>query len=193
MWPLNSLLIALRTLDYKTEFDPNSVPKDVREKFAYHEGITKDRVGKRLMSKKEPVDFIASVQKYNAEMTAKGSQDKIITKEELEFNMTVFVFAGSETTSSALSGTLRYLLKDNRVKSKLQKEIRDAFASEEDITVSAVSKLEYLTAVLNEGLRLAPPPAVGIPRQSPKGRHMVCGMTVPSDVRNLSCYRVRQY
>ena len=58
-------------------------------------------------------------------------------------------------------------------------EIRAAFAREEDINVASTTKLEYLIAVISEGIRLGPPSAIGVPRVVPKGGAEICGRWVP--------------
>jgi cytochrome P450 len=49
---------------------------------------------------------------------------------------------------------------------KLQDEIRSAFSSMDEITADSVSNLEYLGAVIEEGLRIFPPAPFGPPRVS---------------------------
>lgn len=66
---------------------------------------------------------------------------------------------GTETTATALSGLI-YLLhqRDNKeALEKLKSEIRTSFARFEHVTLNALSRLEYLQAVLQEGLRIYPP------------------------------------
>lgn len=72
--------------------------------------------------------------------------------------MTVLIFAGSETTASGLSGILRILLQNKHPLTKLIHEIRSSFADEAEITMAPVGRLKYLEAVINEGLRVCPPP-----------------------------------
>ena len=71
--------------------------------------------------------------------------------------------AGSETSAVALSTVLYYLGKEKAAYAELVREIRGAFASEEDITVAATQKLGYLTLCLKEALRIhsAVPELVG--------------------------------
>lgn len=71
-----------------------------------------------------------------------------IPKEEIEANMTLLIFAGSETTSSAMAVILTELLRNPGVLEKTTEKLRSAFASEQGIIVASVSKLEYLSAVI---------------------------------------------
>jgi len=92
--------------------------------------------------------------------------------------------AGSETTSTLLSGATYLLLRNPEVLQKLTEEVRCSFDSEEDITLLSVSKLGYMLACLNEAMRCYPPVPVGFPRIIPKGRGSVkiANEVVPDDV-----------
>lgn len=46
-----------------------------------------------------------------------------------------------------------------------------------------MGNLPYLNAVINEGLRIAPPSVIGVPRIVPKGGDTICGQWVPEGVR----------
>lgn len=91
-------------------------------------------------------DFMSYILRYNDE---KGMS----TAEVIE-NSGLLITAGSETTATLLSGTT-YLLLTNREKyNKLTSEIRSAFSSEDEITLSRVDQLKYLLAVFSEGFRM---------------------------------------
>lgn len=77
------------------------------------------------------------------------------------------IVAGSETTSTALSGITYYLCRNPRVYEKLAGEIRGAFSNFDQITGRSTERLTYLKAVIEEGLRIYPPIAAGLPRISP--------------------------
>ena len=78
------------------------------------------------------------------------------------------------------------LLQHRGVLHRLTAEIRDNFQNESDMTVASTSNLPYLNAVINEGMRLGPPNAIGVPRIAPKGGDTVCDQWVPEGVRD-SC------
>lgn len=79
-----------------------------------------------------------------------------------------------------LVGTTYFLAKTPRVQQFLQKEIREAFESVDDITAAKLSTMKYLTAVIHEGLRSFPPGPTGLPRYSPGA--LVDGHFVPKGV-----------
>ncbi|TLD03255.1 uncharacterized protein PgNI_12474 [Pyricularia grisea] len=96
------------------------------------------------------------------------SDDKTgITQEELLLMGGSLIRAGSETTSTALVGTLFILCKNPRARQLLYQEIRSAFSSESDITMVSTSQLPFLHACIEEGLRLYPPVGYVPPRVSP--------------------------
>ena len=153
------------------------MPAKVREKMIYHRQLCTEKVRQRVKLEKERPDFIQSVLRYND-----GRAEKV-TSDELELNMAIFVFAGSETSSTAMASTLFGLLSTPRAMARVVEEIRSIFAHEEDIDIASTSKLEYLTAVINEGLRLGPPSAVTVPRVVLGKGEEICGRWVPGGVR----------
>lgn len=89
------------------------------------------------------------------------------------------LLAGSETTASTLSGVTWLLLSNPEKLEKLTREVRDTFGCESEISFTSVQGLGYMLACLNEGLRMYPPVAIGLPRQVPKGGAMMSGDYVP--------------
>lgn len=77
--------------------------------------------------------------------------------------------AGGETVATFLAGTTYYLLKyrENGVWDKLCQEVRDHFKTYEEINSASAQQLQYLQAVISEGLRIYPPGSQGFPRISP--------------------------
>ena len=91
--------------------------------------------------------------------------------------------AGGETTSTFLGAVTYYLLKHPSAYTELQKEIRSAFKSYQDINALAAQQLPYLQAVIAEGLRIYPPGSQGFPRVSPGS--YISGYWVPEGVSHL--------
>ncbi|EZF74480.1 hypothetical protein H105_03818 [Trichophyton soudanense CBS 452.61] len=109
----------------------------------------------------------------------RATEEKGMTQDEIEANAQILIMAGSETTASALSGTLFYLLKSPAVMQKLRKEIESTFQHESDITMRSTQGLEYLNAVLQESMRVYPPVPCTFPRTTPPGGATICGRYVP--------------
>ncbi|KAF2439282.1 benzoate 4-monooxygenase cytochrome-like protein P450 [Karstenula rhodostoma CBS 690.94] len=152
-----------------------AMPKAVMEKMEYHKQIAHERFLQRLAmgDRRGSQDYVGSIMAYNAE---KGEVK--IPEEEIEANMTLLIFAGSETTSTALAAVLTQLLQAPAALEKLEEEVRGAFESEEDINVGSVARLEYLGAVIQEGIRMGPPASIGMPRVTQK-EEIVARQPVP--------------
>lgn len=90
--------------------------------------------------------------------------------------------AGSETTATLLCGVTFLMLKHPDILNKLKQEVRSAFKSENEITLTSVGNLEYMLACLNEAMRIYPPAPVGFPREVPKGGVTINGQFVPEGV-----------
>lgn len=73
-------------------------------------------------------------------------------------------------------------MKTPSVAEKLKREIRGAFASYDDINASSTTSLEYMNAVIQEGMRIYPPLPFGIPRVVPEGGDTVDGHFLPAGV-----------
>ena len=170
---LGSMLIVIPVL---RPILPWFVPKRLAEQRLQRFQFAHDKVGVRLDKGDDPfrADFMTYVCRYNDE--------KGMTRAEIDATFEILVAASSETTATALTGTLHYLLKHPVPFAKLREEIRKAFRRNEDITISSTAKLDYLTAVINEGLRLCPPTPTMLPRLVPKGGANVCGRWLPEGV-----------
>ncbi|KAJ4397171.1 hypothetical protein N0V93_001395 [Gnomoniopsis smithogilvyi] len=91
-------------------------------------------------------------------------------KENLVGDASLIVVAGSDTTAATLTCLFYHFALHPEVYKKLQKEVDDFFANEatsDDWESSSLGKLQYLQAVIDESLRLFPPVASGLQRQTP--------------------------
>ena len=75
--------------------------------------------------------------------------------------------AGGETSGSAMASIIYFLLKTPEAHQKLNEEVRSAYSGYDDIDVASTMQLEYLMAVLKEGMRIFPTAPQGTPRVSP--------------------------
>lgn len=90
--------------------------------------------------------------------------------------------AGTETTAGFLAGLFNHLLRDRRVLDKLTDEIRSNFSSDADLNFEDLSKLPYMSAVVDEGLRIFPSAPIGFVRTVPEGGDTVDGHFIPGGV-----------
>lgn len=113
------------------------------------------------------------------------TQQKGITRKELNTNALAVVIAGCQLTTVALS-TSTYLLmrypETLKTLKQLTNEIRESFESEADITVSSTMNLLYLGAVINETLRIHHPTPINLPRIVPPEGQMIDGHWIPGGV-----------
>jgi len=105
-----------------------------------------------------------------------------LTEAEVTANSILIVGGGAETTSTCLSATMYHLCKTPRVMQKLRDELRQTFASSEEITVKACANMPYLKATIDESLRIFPVASFITPRVTPKGGHTVDGEVIPEGV-----------
>ncbi|KAK0640554.1 cytochrome P450 monooxygenase [Cercophora newfieldiana] len=157
------VITALRTLA------PNVLGKTMADQIAF----AGKRVDKRLSSHTSRPDYI------DAMIAGQGDADKEIEYFEIVENARLLVFAGSETTATALSGAAWLLAMHPEVQKKLAQEVRSEFKSGDEIDMHSVQKLKYMLAVLDESLRLLPAVPASLPRICQKGGDTICGKYVP--------------
>lgn len=157
------------------------IPKQIMQRTTDHIAMSRAKVMKRLSTDSDRPDFVTHILKQNKEKESKAER-KAMSPAEIGLNMAVLIFAGSETTSTALSAIMRMLVQNKDPLAKLVHEVRSTYTNEADINMASASGMEYLEAVINEGLRTCPPAVIGIPRIVPEGGEMVCGQFVPEGV-----------
>lgn len=116
-----------------------------------------DKVSARLNKKTERPDIMSYILRYNDE--------KGITRDEIDSNFEVFIVAGSDTTANLMMSCTYFLLRNPEVLNRLNAEVRTTFHTAQDINLTALSKMPYLLAVLEESLRMQPPVPHGFPRR----------------------------
>ncbi|TFB01345.1 Isotrichodermin C-15 hydroxylase [Trichoderma ghanense] len=148
------------------------VPKDLRAKGMQHRRLSIEKVRRRLDSGSSRPDFMTAM------MTTRGSSEELTFK-ELASNASLLIAAGSETTATALSAATYYLGLYPKTFAKLATEVRSAFCSEKDITLTNVQHLTYLQAVIDEAMRLFPSAPGTQPRIISPGGDTILGRYVP--------------
>ncbi|RYP61837.1 hypothetical protein DL771_009987 [Monosporascus sp. 5C6A] len=154
------------------------VKSGIMKKRSAHNQFVTTKVSQRMKLGAERYDLIEGLIKKKDELFSGSEEDRLSL---LRMNASVLILAGSETTATLLSGAV-YLLTMNPDKlAKLTREVRDNFASDDEITLLSVNDLPYMLACLNESLRLYPPVAVGTARQVPRGGASVLGKFIPEN------------
>lgn len=153
------------------------LPKSVTQKRRDHFDMIKARVEHRLRQRgteQKNIDFMAYILHYNDE--------KGMTISEIEATLPFVIVAGSETTATALAGITNCLVNHPETLQQLVDEIRGSFTHSADMTFEAISKLPFLGAVIDEGLRICAPVALGSPRAVPVGGGTIDGQWLPGGV-----------
>ena len=128
-------------------------------------------MGKAMASARKLIDARLHSGSGRADMLAAFIRHGL-NREDLFAEAWLQIIAGSESTSSAIRGTMFYIIATPRVYLKLQREIDETVSSgaAPGIVSDAVAKeLVYLQAVLREGLRIRPPVTNIVPKKVPKG------------------------
>ncbi|PBP27601.1 cytochrome P450 monooxygenase [Diplocarpon rosae] len=121
-----------------------------------HMEFCREKTRHRLETETDRRDFMSYILRHNDE---KGmSRDELMNTSEL------LILAGSETTATLLSGLTYLLLSTPCAYAKVQREVREAFASADDITLTSTGQLPYLHACIEEALRIYPPVPIALPR-----------------------------
>lgn len=155
-----------------------------------HFNYTKDRVNRRLSLTPERPDLWTKI-------IEKSKGPDGLTLDEHHSNGSIFMLAGTETTATALSGTIYHLLRNRNYLDNLVAEIRTAFSRSEDVGLEKLARLKYLQAVLQEGLRMYPPVPSMLPRRIPQGGAVMGGFFMPGGtnvgVHQLATYRMEAH
>lgn len=150
------------------------VPKSIIERHELHKQFSIARVDRRVEKQDARPDIWGLVlQRDDASGLSRG---------EMYSNTNTFMVAGTETTATLLSGLTFHLLQNPDKLRLLTEEIRQAFETEEEITIERLQALKYLHACLEEGLRMYPPVPSALPRITTAATN-IDGKDVPAGVR----------
>ncbi|PLW22805.1 hypothetical protein PCASD_12137 [Puccinia coronata f. sp. avenae] len=108
---------------------------------------------------------------------------------ELAADSTLLVITGSDTTRTVMIAFFLYMLKHPSCMEKLQAELLAA----PDLSPPTLARLEYLTACLQEAMRLQPPSPANLQRMCPPGGAVICGKKIPEGTKvRFSNYAVQR-
>ena len=139
-----------------------------------------NRLGRRI----DRPDFMYYLMAYND-----ANPSDTLSKAEIVANSMNLIVGGSDPVSTVLAGALNHLVKTPEALRKLVSEVRSHFQSETEISAATVKSLSYLTAVLQEALRLCPPTPDSMRRAIPNGGATIAGNYLSEGITvGVSCY-----
>ncbi|XP_021018890.1 cytochrome P450 3A13 [Mus caroli] len=127
-------------------------PRDVISFFKT--SVERMKENRMKQKEKQRVDFLQLM--INSQNYKTKESHKALSDVEIVAQSVIFIFAGYETTSSALSFALYLLAIHPDVQKKLQDEIDAALPNKAPATYDTLLQMEYLDMVVNETLRLYP-------------------------------------
>ncbi|XP_044047491.1 cytochrome P450 3A30-like [Siniperca chuatsi] len=110
----------------------------------------------------------------------KENQNKGLTDHEILSQVTMFLFAGYETSATTLVFLAYNLARNPEVMKHLQEEIDSTFPNKGPVQYEALIQMEYLDSVVSECLRLYPP--VTRLERTAKETVKINGITIPKDM-----------
>ncbi|KPM37660.1 hypothetical protein AK830_g8907 [Neonectria ditissima] len=158
-------------------------PTELRDQRKKHLQFSREKIMKRIQQtgNNQHRDFLYYL------MNQKDKEN--LNQDEIIVNGALFIIAGSETTGSFMAGLFNHLLrpKNRHALDRLVNEIRGAFQNDSEIAYEKLVKLPWLTAVLEEGLRIFPSAPIGFTRAVPAGGDSVDGCFLPAGTTVSTC------
>jgi len=116
-------------------------------------------------------------------LAARDEEGQPMTDKELRDELMTLLFAGHETTATAMAWALYWIHQCPPVKTKLLEELDSLEPGADPMTIA---KLPYLTAVCQETLRRSPVAMLTFPRISTEPVEL-CGYYFPADTIFMGC------
>lgn len=135
--------------------------------------IAYERIDRRLAIQTDRPDVV------NFVLGPDGANKGKLALAEIRKFAPFLLLAGTDTTPVTLSGLTFLLLKHPDALDRVTREIRTAFKTGCDITLSGTASFEYLNACIEETLRIYPPLAPGMARVVPTAGASIAGRWVP--------------
>lgn len=125
--------------------------------------------------------------KAEDDLAARGHKDifghlmraKFHDSADLTSESSLLIAAGSDAVRFAIAATMFYLLQNADAKSKAEAEVRALDLGPDGLNESKVASLKYLRACIDEAMRLSPPKAGSIPRETGPGGIVIDGVSIP--------------
>ncbi|KAI9108959.1 hypothetical protein K1719_020264 [Acacia pycnantha] len=132
------------------------------EVLVQHKSARRTKDEDHKSEKKDFIDILHQLQQDD-------QLDFEFTQADLKAMITDMFLAGSETTSTALEWAFAELMKNPRIMKKAQEEARRVVGNKSKVEGDDVRQMKYLECVVKETLRLHPPLALSLPRETRSG------------------------
>ena len=118
-------------------------------------------------------------------LSVKDEQEHGMTNEELRDQLITLLFAGHETTATAIAWSLYWIHRQPEIKQKLRQELDSLGSNPQPIEIY---KLPYLTAICQETLRIYPVAILTVPRKVEKSLKLLNYHLEPNSIIYGSIY-----
>jgi len=145
-------------------------PKYAREARRKHLALSAAKVQARLQAKDPGKDFMYYILE---------NQEENFSSLDLTLLASTFIVAGSNTTADTMTGLTYLLLRNPDKMARLKQKIRSMFRSKDEITMQSTMHCKYLTACLEESMRLRPALCCSLARTVPDNGEIIDGKFVP--------------
>jgi len=156
--PVRDVLLWLKPRGLDTVME-TITPKDIKEYFAFTENLARTRVESERQREAEKLP-VEREDMFHFLCTAKDPETGsfALTTEDLIADSNLLIVAGSDTTSTTITGLFFFITRKPQIYAKLVNEITTNFNSADEIGSGPdlMAKCEYLRAVVYETLRLSP-------------------------------------
>ncbi|KAM0887273.1 hypothetical protein ACQ4PT_029156 [Festuca glaucescens] len=150
---------------------PRQVKRERREMMDFIDTILQDH---QESSKDEDEDFLHVLLRIQKE----GELDPPLTNEDIKTVIVDIFIASSEASSTVMQWAMAELMRNPRVMSKAQEEVRRVLDGKNEVVEESLGGLRYLDLVIKEVLRLHPPATLLLPREC-RRPCQVLGFDVP--------------
>jgi cytochrome P450 len=160
-------------------------PQDIKNYYAFSDNLAKTRVEAERKREAEK-GTVEREDMFHFLCTARDPEtgDFALTTDDLIADSNLLIVAGSDTTSTTVTALFFFITRHPRIYTKLATEIRTNFKRAEDIGAGSdfMTKCEYLRAVIQESLRLAPAGPSEAERIILKGGTTIAGEYFPEGI-----------
>ncbi|KAK4264415.1 hypothetical protein QN277_025594 [Acacia crassicarpa] len=153
-------VVAGLTLKWNATF--REVDDFFNEVLSHHKEATRNEDEDQKSEKKDFVDTLNQLQQDDLPGCELSQSDHKAMLLDL-------LLGGSDTTTAAMEWGFTELMRNPRIMKKAQEEVRRVVGNKSKVEEDDVKQMKYLECVVKETLRLHPPFAISVPRETTSG------------------------